>query len=214
MDIRDYNSKHVHTAEMIWDMAVGYLGRFIPASTSSGQRTTNQESSLACETYFDIARKSLLELHAWSFAIKEDRLEEFIPDEYDKARLSGGYIIPADNIRILAVGLRGCGDCGTFSNEGHTIRENLIFPCCGADVRYIYDNTKYEQWSPKAINALALLLARDISSSVVMDATMTLYEVIDKLFDKAVLEAITLDSYTRDIRVKGAKTKKGSFLWR
>lgn len=219
MDIRDYNEGISYTQSSISQMAVGLLGKYMPANINVGQEATLDAASKACQKYFEKARRVVLARHTWSFAMKEDTLSEYIPKDEDKSRLSGGHLIPADCVRVVAVGSRCDFNCSTFVNEGHEIRENLIFPCCGKQIRYIYDNILYYQWSDDAITAFTLLLCRDISSSINADPTLGLYHVINNAYEQEIATAIALDSYTRDLRVihdrKRNKLNRGIYrIWR
>ena len=219
MDIRDFNEGTAYTQSQISRAAVSYLGRYLPATINIGQEATLDAASKACLLHFENSRRSVLERHTWGFALKEDVLSEFVPEEKDIPRLNNAHLIPADCVHIVVVGSRCASSCSKIVNEGHSIREGLIFPCCGKVIRYVYDNILYYQWTASAINALTLLLCRNIASSVTADPTMGLYSVIDRHYEEAITQAIALDSYQQPITVIHDKrtpkfNKRGGWLWR
>lgn len=218
MEPDKYSFYKPNTPEMIANMAAAYLGRYSHNVQHIGDEATLQESARVGLLFYENTRMMFLERYTWSWALKEVELVKAVINPPDDTRLEGAYIKPADLIRVLGVGKKGCCclhpcNCGRFEDEGHRILEDYIFPCCGSYIRYIYDNRKLEQWTPSAINALALLLAREICSAVVMDNTMQVYSMVDRAFDKAIADARGLDSYSRDLVIRTSDCIDNAGFW-
>lgn len=202
-----YSFHKTNTPEQVCNMAAGYLGRYSGSISSLGNEASLQEPARACLLYYDITRRALLEMHTWSFALKEIDLQRYVPKLDESPRLDGSYIKPADIIRIISVGSKQCGcscecACDLLRNEGYKILESKIIPCRGHWMRYIYNNTHLETWSPMAIKALALFIARETAGAMTMDNDFTNATLINRAFLSTLGEAKKLDNYSRTKRIK------------
>ncbi len=201
-----YSFHKNNTPEHICNMAAAYLGRYSDSISNLGFEASLQECARACLLYYDNTRRAFLSLFTWSFALKEEELQEYIPKSHESPRLNGSYIKPSDIISIISVGSKGCGcvcdcACNLLHNEGYKILENRIIPCHGHWIRYIYNNEELETWTPLSIKAFALFLAREAAGAITMDNNFTNSTLINKAFLETLGEAKKLDSYSRTTRI-------------
>lgn len=218
MDPSKYSLNTVNTPELVCNMAVSYLGRSADLIHDLGAEAQLNEASRACLLHYDNTRKSFLELYTWSFAIKEAILEEYVPKPYESNTLNGSYIKPSDCLRIIAVGSKNCGHacacaCNSIEDYGYQPIEGKIIPCHGKWIRYVYDNTKLESWSPMSIKAFALFLAREISGAITMDNAFTNATLINKAFKDTLGEAKKIDSYSRKTIIKQNHLRKNTYTY-
>lgn len=207
MEPDKFSLHKANTPEYVCNMALSYLGRAADLINNLEIDALKNQCARTCLLQYDSTRRAFLEQNTWSFALKEIELVEYIPTINDTPSLKGSYIKPSDCLRIISVGSKSCGcscicACDLLHNEGYKILESRIIPCNGHWIRYIFDNNQLETWSPMAIKAFALMLAREISGSVTLDSTFTNATLISNAYIDALGEAKKLDNYSRTTRVR------------
>lgn len=211
MQPQDYSYHTVNTPEHICNMAVGYIGRFVTSIANLGTEASTNETARACLNYFDITRRSFLQSYSWGFATKENLLQKYVATPKDTISLKNTYIRPADLIQILAVGSKGCTctclcACAPVQNEGFELLEDKIIPCNGHWIRYIYNHTQLEMWSPLALRALALALAVEVAGSITMDSTFTNSAALSEAAAAALIKARQADAYGKPMKINYEST--------
>lgn len=207
MEPDKFSLHKANTPEYVCNTALSYLGRAADLINNLEVDALRNQCARTCLLHYDRTRRTFLADHTWSFALKEMELVEYIPTISDSKSLANSYIKPSDCLGIISVGSKTCGctctcACDLLRNEGYKILESRIIPCNGHWIRYIFDNNQLETWSPMAITAFALLLAREISGSVTLDSTFTNATLLSNAYFDALGEAKKRDSYSRKTRVR------------
>jgi hypothetical protein len=128
-----------------------------------------------CRRFLPIARDTLLELHAWKFAVK--RVVPALRD--DLANTSWGYVYeePTNLIRVLSVLPEGYtsdsdGSAVAFDTESSADDKGLILTNTpNATIRAIFRVTNPNRFTPLFTEALAWLLASYVAGPLIKGET-------------------------------------------
>lgn len=167
----------------ICNMALAYIGHSRPIA-SLAEGTTE---SRMCDTFYEIARKSLLMEYPWSFAKKSYILLSlagttdtttlvFTPETNEK--YSYVYKFPNDALRILSIKSGNEPDginnnyeityaLGVDTESRHTKR--IVCDIASARAEYIYDLQDADAYTPTFADALAWKIAAMIGVSMSKD---------------------------------------------
>lgn len=116
-----------------------------------------------CSTFFDNTRETMLRQHPWNFALKRKLLTQDTTNpawEWQKQ-----YILPADYLRIINVyPLRM-----EYAVEGN----RLLCNESEVGIKYIYNNTDYNSWTPDFAQLVAARLAVLLTHTITDKSSLT-----------------------------------------
>lgn len=169
-------------------MAITHLGEDIVASP-----TEDAETVAKLNVVYDNLRRALLSLSQWRFAIKRVTISKD-PTQTTYGELNR-YAIPGDLIKPIPPD-RSIYEDDRFKQEGSYLisrKDNDL------NVRYIFDETREDKWSPLFLDAFSIALAAkvayDITGSVSKE--QALQERAERAIKKAALYESVRDSADR-----------------
>lgn len=141
-------------------MADSVVGICNIALTSLGANTiTNVNEgtteAVLCDSMWDNARRSVLRVHPWNFALK--RIELAAETTAPAFRYKYSYPLPADCLRVIEV--YGDPDYKIENKKIITNRETCF-------VRYIYDNQDIGSWDDTFKDVLAARMRFDLAYAI------------------------------------------------
>jgi hypothetical protein len=118
--------------------------------------TEQSAAGFACRDNYDVARRAVLAMHPWRFALKTATLalRDETPENY-----SYSYTLPSDNIQVIGVEPIHTTPPIEFEEFG----EALYTDDGTGTVRYVWDITDVNKFDPLFVSALACHLAADIA---------------------------------------------------
>lgn len=146
-------------------MADSVVGICNIALTSLGANPINNLSdgtaeAVLCVAAWDNARRSVLRMHPWNFAIKRVELaQETIPPAYD---YQYSYLLPSDSVRVVQV----------FGDQDYRIeRKRIITNSKTCFVKYVYDSEDIGLWDDSFKDLMAARLRMDLAFGVTRSNT-------------------------------------------
>lgn len=162
----------------IWNLALGHLG---DAANVVSPNERSRQAEL-CRRYYPIVRRSLLEMHDWSFATR--RVVLSLAASNPSTAWTYAYQRPEGAIRILEVGLEVQGRApwaaastqqlqpAPYVQETAADGTALILSTAeNASARCIFDVTDSGQWSPLFVEAFSYLLASKLAGPLITGET-------------------------------------------
>ena len=152
-----------------------------------------------CARHYDQARRAVLESHPWNFAIKRKQLT---PDATAPVfGYSFAYNLPPDFIRLLTLGddaILLITPTALYQVEGGQLLTGAEFTVDTSgtqNVRYVFDQTNVNKFSPLFIEVLALELA--VNMAYAFTGLGNRVAQIKKLLDDKAPRAYAIDGQQR-----------------
>lgn len=166
----------------IYNMALALIGdRRIELPTDSNVRART------CTTFYEAARKEVLEAHTWK------RAQDQVQIAADATDPSFGYPLryplPPDFINVVSIGV----DLAWEVRKDH-IHTHASAPL---DLLYVFDLTDISKFSAKMIEAFSHKLAARISKKLTEDKRVATEQ--NAMFDKVIAEAAKKDGRGRSL---------------
>ena len=152
-----------------------------------------------CARFYPIARDSLLELHAWGFAVRRDQLAELDVDTFNWAH---AYAKPNNCLRLLAV-LPEAGspqdDSQRYEVYGNSDGAQAIFTDQeNATLSYVARVTDTARFTPLFVDAMGWLLGSYLAGPLIKGAQgMATAKMCLENFRTVVAAAVVSDSKQR-----------------
>lgn len=148
-------------------LAIGNLGD--SASIASISPPDGSVQAELCAIYYPVARDTLLEMHAWNFAVRRQQLAQ-LTAETDA--FTYAYAMPPNIIRVLAVLPEGGGDPAgdpiPFACEVDDAGNNVILTDQeSAACKYVVRITETTRFSPAFVESLGWLLAAMLAGPLI-----------------------------------------------
>lgn len=135
-------------------MALSFLGDQRISSIND-----DSERARLCKTYYDQARKEILETIAWTFSRKRAALSTL--SETPAFGWPYQAQLPGDYIRLIEVKSEGC-DVNNFDVEDGKVLSDYE----SISIWYIFDQEDANKFSPSFVRAFARLLASHIAMGI------------------------------------------------
>jgi len=164
------------SAVSICNVALSQLGEKLIHSLDD--ESTN---AILCNMFYDSARRTALQWHAWNFAVRRIELPRDVSIPVYGFQYS--YSLPADNLRLLQVD--GGND---FKVEGNKILTNAR-TCF---IKYVSDINDVSAWSQAFINVMQAAMRKDLSFPITKDTGQA--SLAESLYDKALKQAKLIDT--------------------
>lgn len=151
----------------ICNLALSHLGK--PPINALTERSAE---AVACNTFYNQARQTLLQSSGWTFAKRREPLAETTPDFID--RWAKTYLRPGDALSILRVYPSGHAPYMGGPTPPFEVREGRVY--CNVDLavcEYVFDQTDAGQFSPLFVDALSYWLAQLLSRPLTRSAKLT-----------------------------------------
>jgi hypothetical protein len=154
------------------------IGQDIITSLDQGTAVTR-----VCKEIFENERDAFLEEHPWKFAVKRATLSKLneVPDhEYSYV-----FALPEDFISMVEVAnslVYEIEDNKLLTNESTTVQ-----------IKYIYRNTSYHNWSPSARAALAARIGAKLAPKLTSNRE-GVKERMETLYDMRMRKAKNMDA--------------------
>ncbi len=117
---------------------------------------------------WDIARRDLLRLHPWNFAIKRRELAENVTAPvYDYER---AYTIPSECLKVLQV----------FEDSDYKLeRRSILTDKRTCKIKYIFDNEEIAEWDATFVNLMMARMAYELAYTLPRSRPMidTMYQL-------------------------------------
>lgn len=172
----------------ICNLALSHLGQNPNIATIDPPDTSEHSQVMA--RFYPMARDTLLERNAWSFAVKRAALNQLTNNDRDTWDYA--YQLPSDFLRPLALLPDGATDDDQhyeFTIEGTTLYTNLD----DAQLRYIAKVTDTTKWSPLFVHALSWLLASFAAGSIIRGQDPRALTYLYDMANRAAAEAMSAD---------------------
>lgn len=131
---------------------------------------------------WDIARRDLLRLHPWNFAVKRRELAQKVAGPvYD---YEFKYTLPAESVKLLQV----------FEDSDYKLeRRDILTDKKTCFIKYIFDNQEVAEWDAAFVNLMVARLAWELSYT--LPHTRTMIDTMYTLYREALQLAKALDSH-------------------
>lgn len=190
------------SAVTICNLALARLGD--SATVASLDPPEGSAQAEHCARFYPVARDSLLEMHAWRFATRRERLAKLATDTWNWAY---AYAEPNGALKLLAVlpeSASSDAETQGYESESDTNGAAIILTNQeGATLRYVACVTDTTVFSPLFVDALAWLLASYLAGPVIKgDAGATMARACMQSFLIALSNAKTSDANQRSVQPK------------
>lgn len=155
-----------------------------------------------CAQFYPVARDSMLEMHAWSFATRREALAELDADTFDWAH---DYALPAGCLRVLQIlpASGGALSAGLYAQDA--MQHEVIADAEGApmvlsnipDAIIVYTKqvVDTQRFTPLFTDALAWLLASYLAGVVVKGSdSINVAKAMNQMFAGVYAQAVSADA--------------------
>jgi hypothetical protein len=168
-------------------------------------------AAVICARHYDQTRRAVLESHPWNFAVTRKQLT---PDATAPLfGYSNAYNLPPDFIRLLTIGDDATGlitPTELYQIEGGQLLTGAEFTVDSSgtqNVRYIFDQTNVNKFSPLFIEILALEMA--LNMAYAFTGLGGRVSQIEKLLEKKAPRGYAIDGQQRPpTRVQRSKFRR------
>lgn len=118
------------------------------------------QEAVLCESVWDNARRAVLRMHPWNFAVKRTEIApETAPPTYDYLY---SFPLPSDCLRVIQV----------FQNQDYRLeRKRIITNASSCYVKYIYDCQDIGLWDDSFKDLMAARIRADIAYGITRSNT-------------------------------------------
>lgn len=138
--------------------------------------------AVACNAVWDQARRAVLRVHPWNFALKTEELAQLATNTR-KYRYTYAYQLPSNNIRLLTVD----------ANQDYKLEANVIYTNSSTcKIKYVYDNISTASWDSLFVDLMSAKVQAKIAMAITRDRATA--EYAQAVYQQRLMSAQAVDA--------------------